>query len=67
MTNPTLILFIQEIAQDRAWGILIAQDRAWGILINLSEYKSIQTYWTVLNVNCNNVISFGIECVPKGF
>lgn len=57
MTNPTLIVFIQEIAQDRAWGILI----------NLSEYKSIQTYWTVLNVNCNNVISFGIEYVPKGF
>ena len=45
-----------------------------GHVINLDEFKSIETHWIALYVNCNNrsasydVIyfdSFGVEHIPK--
>ena len=35
---------------------------------NLNEYKSIESHWVALHVNCDNVTyfdSFGVEYIPK--
>ena len=52
-------MFIQEI---------IYLKEGWANVINFDEFNTIETYWTALYVNGNNVIhfnSFGVEHIPK--
>ena len=43
--NLNLMVFIQEI---------IYLNKSWTYVINPDEFKSIESYWKVLYVNCNN-------------